>query len=245
MMTRRNTVLPSKRFEVAAKIPTTSPEALYNWGNALFDLSLAARNGASEVMTRSAEKLLQRALAKYRQAIAKDPSFADARNNLANALSDLARAEDPRHDNGRLREAFRHYEKAIKTTQTPDVVHCNYAKALHDLARITKDRRLYKRSLAHFDIAARCNPDYYSVFLSWGHALSDLARITESAQNYTRAIDKYRRAAKIKPTDTAALHSWYYTLLEFADRSTRSKKEGLLKQAKAVSREQKRRRRVL
>src|ERR1700733_13877080 len=122
-----------KRFQVAAKISITAADALYNWGNVLFDLSLAVRDGAPEVMTRSAEQLLRRAIAKYREAIAKDPSFADAHNNLANALTDLARAEYPRKDDGMLREAFEHYEKAIRGTETPDVVHCNYAKSLHDL----------------------------------------------------------------------------------------------------------------
>jgi hypothetical protein len=35
---------------------------------------------------------------------------------LANALTDLARAEYPRKDDGMLREAFEHYEKAIQGT---------------------------------------------------------------------------------------------------------------------------------
>jgi tetratricopeptide (TPR) repeat protein len=98
--------------------------------------------------------------------------------------------------------------------------------------------------LAHFDIAAKCNPDYYSVFLSWGHALSDLARITGSAKDYAAAVAKYRRAAEIDPADTAAHHSWYYTLLSLADMSTKSNKDAFLDEAKAVSREQKRRRRL-
>jgi tetratricopeptide (TPR) repeat protein len=89
-----------KRFEVAATISITAADALYNWGNVLFDLSLAARYGAPEVMTRSGEQLLRRAIAKYRDAIAKDPSFSDAHNNLANALTDLARAGYPREDDG-------------------------------------------------------------------------------------------------------------------------------------------------
>jgi len=233
-----------RRFEVAARIPATEADALYNWGNVLFDLSLAARNGAPEVMTRSAEQLLRRAVAKYRDSIAKDPSFADAHNNLANALADLARAEYPREDNGMLREAFGHYEKAIQGTQTPAIVQCNYAKAIHDLARITGDLHLYKQSSAHFSIAAKLNPTYYSVFLSWGHALSDLARKTGSAKDAAAACEKYRRAAEIDPTDTAAHHSWYYALLELADRSNKSKKEALIEQAKSVSREQQRRRRL-
>jgi tetratricopeptide (TPR) repeat protein len=236
--------LAMRRFEVAAKIPATESDALYNWGNVLFDLSLRARNGAPEVMTRSAEQLLRRAVAKYWGAIAKDPSFADAHNNLANALTDLARAGYPREDNGMLREAFRHYAKAIRGTQTPAIVQCNYAKAIHDLARITGDLRLYKQSSAHFNIAAKLNPNYYSVFLSWGHALSDQARKTGSAKDYTAACEKYRRASEIDPTDTAAHHSWYYALLELAKRSNKSKKEALIEQAKAVSREQERRRRL-
>lgn len=230
-------------FEVATKISTTAPDALFNCGNVLFDLSLVARDGAPEVMTRSAELLLRRAVAKYREAIAKDPFFADAHNNLANALTDLARAEYPRKDDGLLREAFDHYEKAVQGTQTPDIVHCNYAKAIHDLARITGDLNLYKRSSTHFRIAANCNPNYYSVFLSWGHALSDLARKTGSAKDYAAAFEKYRRAAEICPADTAALHSWYYALLELAKRSKGPKKRALMEQAKLVSREQQQRRR--
>lgn len=234
-----------RRFEVAAKVSTTAADALYNWGNVLFDLSRAVRDGAPEVMTRSAERLLRRAVAKYRESITIDPSFADAHNNLANALTNLARAEYPRKDDGMLREAFDHYEKAIKGTRTPDVVHCNYAKAIHDLARITGDLGLYAKASAHFKIAAKFNPRYYSVFLSWGHALSDVARKTGSAKDYTAAFDKYRRAAEIDPMDTAAHHSWYYALLELAKRSRGSKKEALIEQAKSVSREQKRRRRRL
>jgi tetratricopeptide (TPR) repeat protein/NAD-dependent SIR2 family protein deacetylase len=237
--------LALKRFEVAAKIATTRADALYNWGNVLFDLSLAVRNGAPEVMTASAERLLRRAVVKYREAVAIDPAFADAHNNLANGLTDLARAEYPRKDNGMLREAFRHYEKATKTTQTPDVVHCNYAKSIHHLARITGDLGLYRKASAHFTIAAKVDPNYYSVFLSWGHALSDEARKTGSVKAYTAAFDKYRRAAEIHPADTGAHHSWYYALLELAKKSKGAKKKAWLEQAKSVSREQERRRRRL
>jgi tetratricopeptide (TPR) repeat protein len=134
-------------------------------------------------------------------------------------------------------------EVPLETFHKSDIIHCNYAKAVHDLARITGDLRLYKKSSTHFKIAANFNPNYYSVFLSWGHALSDLARKTGSAKDYTAAFEKYRRVAEIDPTDTAAHHSWYYALLELVKRSKGSKKGALIEQAKSVSREQKRRRR--
>lgn len=114
---------------------------------------MAVRDGAPEVMTRTAEALLNRAVVKYRAALAIDPQFSDAHNNLANALADLARAEYPRSDNGILREAIGHYEAALRHTRTPDVVHYNFAKALHDLARITDDRVLFKKSMVHFQAA--------------------------------------------------------------------------------------------
>ena len=57
-----------KLFEIASKMSITAADALFNWGNVLFDLSLAARNGAPEMMTRSAQQLLRRAVAKYREA---------------------------------------------------------------------------------------------------------------------------------------------------------------------------------
>lgn len=61
---------------------------------------------------------------------------------------------------------FEHYGKAIQGTQTPDAVRCDYATAVHDLARITRDLRLYKKSSTRFKIAANFHPNYHSVFLS-------------------------------------------------------------------------------
>jgi tetratricopeptide (TPR) repeat protein len=235
----------AEHFAIAAKIRVTEADALYNWGNVLFDLSMAVRDGAPEVMTRAAEALLNRAVVKYRAALAIDPQFSDAHNNLANALADLARAEYPRGDNGMLREAFGHYEAALRHTRTPDVVHNNFAKAIHDLARIKDDLVLFKKSMVHFQAAGAANPNYYSVYLSWGHALADLARRTGAAKSYKAAFEKYRRAAEIEPTDTAAHHSWYYTMLEFAKKLKGKEKAAYLKQAAAVSAEQKRRRRNL
>jgi tetratricopeptide (TPR) repeat protein len=234
----------AEHFSVAAKIAVTEAYANYNWGNVLFDLSLASRHGAPEVMTKLAESLLQRAVSKYRAAISKEPDLADAHNNLANALSDLARDEYPRTDNGMLREAFTHYEVALRNTETPAIVHNNYAKAIHDLARVTGDLALFKQSMKHFRHAGRIDPNYYSVYLSWGHALRDMASRTRAAKDYDGASEKYRRAAELEPLDTAAHHSWYYLLLEFAGLSKGIKRAALLEQAKVVSKEQKRRRRL-
>jgi hypothetical protein len=65
----------AEHFAIAAKIRVTEVDALYNWGNVLFDLSMAVRDGAPEVMTRAAEGLINRAVVKYRAALAMIRNF--------------------------------------------------------------------------------------------------------------------------------------------------------------------------
>jgi hypothetical protein len=75
--------------------------------------------------------------------------------------------------------------------------------------------------------------------------LSVVSGETGSVKAYRAAFEKYRRASEIQPADTAAHHSWYYGLLELAKKSKGAKKKALLEQAKSVSREQERRRRLV
>lgn len=65
-----------------------------------------------------------------------------------------------------------------------------------------------------------------------------------SAEYYFLA-GEHERVAALEPTDTAAHHSWYYTILEFVKKLKGKEKAAYLKQAAAVSAEQKRRRRNL
>jgi hypothetical protein len=94
--------------------------------------------------------------------------------------------------------SFTHYEVALRSTQTPDIVHNNYAKALHELARTTDQLDLFKKANNHFKIAGKLNPNYYSVFLSWGHKFL-LERILE---------------VKNLPRQVQYLRSWAQSLLE-------------------------------
>jgi tetratricopeptide (TPR) repeat protein len=131
------------KFRRAARIDNTICEAFFNLVNALFDLSIVKRFGAPEVMTRNGERLLQSAVTKYKRALEIYKAFPDAHNNLANALTDLARSESPKHEIRVLTEALSHYAIAAKTSDTPDVVYCNWGKALHELARRTRDRHAF------------------------------------------------------------------------------------------------------
>lgn len=223
-------------FRRAARIDGNISAAFYNWGNALFDLSLLRRFGAPEVMTRGAERALWSAVAKYKAALSIEPRFSEAHNNLANALTDLRRGSPDRDELNLLNEALPHYAVAAPRSETPDLVYCNWGKALHDLARITGSRRDFKNAFAKFKIAARFNPQHYSTFLSWGNALSDLGRRCGSVRLFEEAFEKYRQAAEIDRSDTAAYFNWLNDVATVTRLATGAKKESLLREAATVRR---------
>jgi tetratricopeptide (TPR) repeat protein len=225
-----------EKFRYATKVDSSIGEAYYNWGNVLFDLSLVKRHGAPEVMTRAAERLLHSAIAKYKLALATNPTITEAHNNWGNALTDLARGEGPEGEIRLLREALTHYKMSAPHSEVPDVDYCNWGKALHELARRTGATRTFDDSFDKFRLAADYNPEYYSVFLSWGHALSDAARRSRSDALSAEAADKYRRASEIRPNDTASLHSLASELSSLAERNSGIKRKRLLKQATSIRR---------
>jgi tetratricopeptide (TPR) repeat protein len=225
-----------EKFRYAAKADSSVGEAYYNWGNVLFDLSLVKRHGVPEAMTQASEKLLHGAIAKYKLALAIDPTIAEAHNNWGNALGDLARGESPEGELKLLNEALRHYEISAPRSEVPDVDYCNWGKALHEVARRTGLAETFADSFEKFRIAADCNPENYSVFLSWGHALADAARRSRSDTLLREAFRKYRRASEIRPDDTASLHSWVNELSTLADRESGIRKKRLLKEAASIRR---------
>jgi len=110
------------------------------------------------------------------------------------------------------------YEKAIKVTRTPDIVHCNYAKAVHDLARIIPATWACTKSPQPISkIASEVQSQLLQRVFELGACTFGPGRKTGSAKDYMAAFEKYRRAAEIDPTDTAAQHSWHYALLELAN----------------------------
>lgn len=235
------------KFREATRAQRT-PEALYNWGNALFDLSILKRYGVPEVMTRAGEELLWAALKKYKAALSIEPDFADAHNNCGNALCDLARSERSERAVEIYHEAMSHYESASKNTAAPDMVHCNWGKGLHSLLRLTNEQEIFEKAQLCFSVAADCNPDHYSTFLSWANLLSDAARQaisagrkTSSARLFKEAFEKYERAAAIETDDTAAYWNWQNDLRFLMEHTDGTQKASLAKQAASIERRAKRR----
>jgi tetratricopeptide (TPR) repeat protein len=230
----------ASKFRYATRIAPRLHEAFFNWGNALFDLSLLSRHGAPEMTTHGSAKLLNEAIEKYRVASSISPRDPDVHNNWGNALCDLVRHRRPADELPLLREALRHYRRATSyPSDQADNAYCNWGKALHDLARKTHGaaaKKAFNRAQLNFAIAADINPNNYSVFLSWANALSDAARRSGDEVTYRRAFEKYRRALTIRPGDTAVLWNWARDLESLAHLKTGSTRRRLLREAASKER---------
>jgi tetratricopeptide (TPR) repeat protein len=164
------------------------------------------------------------AAAHYRRALALDPLFADAHNNLGNirmAQGDLAAAVacyerclaiDPNtvlaHDNlglallrqGKLDEAAASHRRALALDPRGAVSHYN-------LGNVLLGQKEIEAALLCYQNAVALRPDYAAAHLNLGNALrltGDLAAASAS----------YRRAATIQPNFALAHHNLGNTYLE-------------------------------
>jgi tetratricopeptide (TPR) repeat protein len=151
--------------------------ALHNWANAL-----------------RSKKLYEESAKKYGEAIAADPNFASAYNNLGLALADQERFDD----------AIEQYRKAAElweTTGFPD-----RKIALHNWANALRSKKLYEESAKKYGEAIAADPNFALVYNDLGLALADQERFDD-------AIDQYRKAAALwettgSPDRKIALHNW-------------------------------------
>ena len=117
------------------------------------------------------------AIARYEEAIRREPAFAMAHNNLANALA----------ESGRLAEAIPHYETALRLEPDSAEGHNNFASALAQSGRFTD-------ALQHYEIALRLRPDYPQAQENLGRvylALGDQASAQRLARN-SSAIRRFK-----------------------------------------------------
>lgn len=112
-------------YEHAGRLDRTDPVIPFNRGNALV------------AMARRTEAMIA-----FRQALDRDPVFAEAAFNLAHLLEEDRRTE----------EAERFYRQALE-------IHAGYAAAAYNLARILTDRRAFVEAVPLWDRYLKAAPD--------------------------------------------------------------------------------------
>ena len=110
------------------------------------------------------------------------PTYAEAHNNLGNALL----------GSGRLDEAIAEYQKALEIE--PD-----YAEAHNNLGNALVRRGRIDEAIAEYQKALKIKPDYAEAHYNLGNALIDRGRFDE-------AIAEYQKALEIRP-DYAEAHN--------------------------------------
>lgn len=129
-----------------------------------------------------AEGRLDDAVASYRQALALQPNYVEAHNNLGVML----------RDQGKLDDAIASYQRAI--TIMP-----GYAEAHYNLGNAFQAQRRFTEAVASYDTAVMHKPDHARAFNNRGAALRELKR-------FETALADFQHAVALKP-DFAEAHN--------------------------------------
>ena len=132
-------------------------------------------------LQRTPEGLLE-AIGEYQVALRIQPDFAEAHNNLANALA----------YSGRLPEAIPEYQAALRLQPQLAAAHYNLANALASTGRLPE-------AIPEYQAALRIQPDLAEAHANFGTTLARIpGRLPE-------AIAEYRAALRLQP-DRAEVH---------------------------------------
>jgi tetratricopeptide (TPR) repeat protein len=115
------------------------------------------------------------AINNYKKALKIKPDYADAYNNMGNALK----------DKGDLEAAIESYNQALKIK--PD-----YVQAYNNIAIALKDKGDLEAAIESYKQALKIKPDYAHAYNNMGNALSEKGDLEA-------AIESYKQALKIKP----------------------------------------------
>ena len=152
---------------------------------------------------------MDEAIAHYQKALQINPDYAEAYNNLGNAL--LQKGQSGRSDRplpkgaanqprlrgspqqprqrsapkGQVDEAIAHYQKALQIK--PD-----YAEAHNNLGNALLQKGRVDEAIAHYQKALQIKPDNAEAHYNLGNALLQKGRVDE-------AIAQYQKALQIKP----------------------------------------------
>lgn len=127
-------------------------------------------------------KRLDTALQNYRQALEINPHYAEAHNNMANALK----------DKGDLEAAIASYQEAIRLK--PD-----YAEAHNNMGTVLLAQGHAEAAIASFERAIELKPDYARACNNMAAAHNDLGMELSSQGDFAGAKAHYKTAIKLNP----------------------------------------------
>jgi tetratricopeptide (TPR) repeat protein len=125
----------------------------------------------------------QEAIPEYEAALRIDPNYAQAHNNLGEALATIA---------GRLSDAISHYEAALQIAPDDAKAHSNLGNALLNIPGRLPD------AIAEYETALRLQPDDAGMHRNLGHALLN------SPGRLPDAMAEFKTALRLQPDSAEA-----------------------------------------
>jgi tetratricopeptide (TPR) repeat protein len=131
---------------------------------------------------------LDDAILAFQKALSIKPDYAEAYNNIGNALK----------DQDKMKEAIEAYNKALSIKPDYAEPFNNMGNALRDQGRLNEAIKVYKKALS-------IKPDYAEAYNNMGIALKDQDKMEEAIEAYTKALS-------IKPDYANACYNMGITL---------------------------------
>mgnify|MGYP001347918482 CR=1 FL=1 len=131
----------------------------------------------------------KKAVESYERAIAINPKFIFAHNNLGNVFKDLSEFD----------KALAKYQDAIKLNP-------NYAEAYYNQGLVYKKICKYNESIKSFECALKIKSDYIDAYFDLGQIFVTVGKFEEAIKNFQKVID-------LKPDFTEAYNNIFFTLL--------------------------------
>jgi tetratricopeptide (TPR) repeat protein len=167
------------------------------------------------------------AIDSYKQAIKIKPDYADAYNNMGNALKnkgDLDAAidsyrqaikikpdyADAYYNMGNTLKDKNELDAAIDSHKQAIKIKPNHAEAYNNTGLALKDKGELDAAIDSYNQALKINPDYAEAYYNMGNALQDKGELDV-------AIDSYKQALKIKPDYTDAYQNMGNALKDKGD----------------------------
>jgi len=107
-----------------------------------------------------------------------------------------------------LKETILIYEKAIKLKPDNFRAINNCAITLAKLAELTRDEKLFHKSIIKYEKAIELEPDLSEAFLNFGVALIGLASITDDIVDYENTINACKKSVSLDNNNFKALSVW-------------------------------------
>ena len=133
---------------------------------------------------------IEEAMGQYKQALQFKPDYAEARDNLGNALRAV----------GRVMEAVEQYQQVLRINPDLPEAHYNLGIALDQMGKNNDAIEQYEQAL-------RINPDFFEAHCNLGGILIRLGRIPE-------AVEHYNEAVRILPGSATAHHDLAIALVQ-------------------------------